>query len=88
LECAKFIFHTSIKSTGIGEIKTFIAAVQETEWKGEQITDARYFIMLYSRSMVNFISDTRLISKANQNTQRCVSISGQSQNVSIPVHGR
>jgi hypothetical protein len=46
------------------------AAVQETERKGERITDVGYFIMFYSRSMVNYTSDTGLIVMANQTTQR------------------
>jgi hypothetical protein len=64
------------------------AAVQETEWKGERITDAGYFIMFYSRKMVNYISDTGLTSMANQSTQRWVNVSGKPQSTSIPVHGR
>jgi hypothetical protein len=67
---------------------TVIAAAQETEWKGEWITDAGCFIMLYSRSMVNYISGKGLISMTNENTQRWVNISEQSQSTSIPVHGR
>jgi hypothetical protein len=59
------------------------AAVQETEWKGEQITDAEYFIMFYSRKMVNYTSDTELTSMANQSTQRWVNISWQPQSTSI-----
>jgi hypothetical protein len=90
LECAKFIPHIKIKSNeaGNGEIQHCPAAVQETEWKGERITDAWYFIMFYSRKMVNYISDTGLTSMANQSTQRWDNISGQPQSTSIPVHGR
>jgi hypothetical protein len=64
------------------------AAVQETEWKGERITDAGHFIMFYSRKMVIYVSDTGLTSFANQSTRRWVNISGQPQSTSVPVYGR
>jgi hypothetical protein len=32
-------------------------AVQETERKGERITDVGYFIMFHGRKMINYTSD-------------------------------
>jgi hypothetical protein len=51
-----------------------IGAAQETEWKGEQMTDEEYFIMFHSRSMVNYISDIILNSMANQNMQHTITV--------------
>jgi hypothetical protein len=75
LECTKFIPYIRIKSN-------------ETEWKGERIADVGYFIMLCSRSMVTYTSDTGLIVMANQSTQRWVNTSRQPLSTSVPVQGR
>jgi hypothetical protein len=54
--------------------KYVIAEAQGTEWNGAQITDAGYFVMFYSRSMVTYTSDKGLISVRNQNTESSGSI--------------
>jgi hypothetical protein len=60
-------FTRGLSQLELEKYNTVIAADQETEWKVERTTAAGYFIMFHSRSMVSYISDTRLISMANQN---------------------
>jgi hypothetical protein len=87
LEHATFIPHIWIMSneTGIGE-KQHYHCSSSRNWMNRWANNrCRVF---YSRKMVNYISDTRLTSMANQSTQGWVNISGQPQGTSIPVHGR